>query len=107
MTIRNDQPSLGFILLEKTGLLKHILPELTALKGIDEVEGQRHKDNFYHTLEVEIIFQNTPMMFGYVGQPYSMILAKRQQKSLAKKLDGRFMVMNLRDLKWYTTYLKD
>jgi len=50
--LENDQPSLGFILLEKTGLLKHILPELTALKGIDEVEGQRHKDNFYHTLEV-------------------------------------------------------
>jgi len=50
--LENDQPSLGFILLEKTGLLKHILPELTALKGIDELEGQRHKDNFYHTLEV-------------------------------------------------------
>jgi tRNA nucleotidyltransferase (CCA-adding enzyme) len=50
--LESDQPSVGFILLEKTGLLKHILPELTALKGIDEVEGQRHKDNFYHTLEV-------------------------------------------------------
>jgi len=50
--LESDEPSSGFILLEKTGLLELILPELTALKGIDEVEGQRHKDNFYHTLEV-------------------------------------------------------
>ena len=45
-------PSKGFLLLEKTGLLPYMLPELVALKGIDEVEGQKHKDNFYHTLEV-------------------------------------------------------
>ncbi len=50
--LESDTPSIGFLHLEKTGLLKFILPELTALKGIDEVEGQTHKDNFYHTLEV-------------------------------------------------------
>ncbi|RCT55208.1 CCA tRNA nucleotidyltransferase [Winogradskyella sp. KYW1333] len=50
--LESTKPSVGFKLLEKTGLLDFILPELTALKGIDEKEGQTHKDNFYHTLEV-------------------------------------------------------
>lgn len=46
------KPSIGFSLLHKTGLLPFILPELVALQGIEEIEGQRHKDNFWHTLEV-------------------------------------------------------
>ena len=50
--LMTDKPSKGFILLEKTKLLERFLPELVALKGIEEVEGQKHKDNFYHTLEV-------------------------------------------------------
>ncbi|WP_124981113.1 CCA tRNA nucleotidyltransferase [Nonlabens xiamenensis] len=55
-----DQPSFGFQLLEKSGLLKQFMPELTALKGIEEIEGQTHKDNFYHTLEVvDNISKNT------------------------------------------------
>ncbi|MCX7549971.1 CCA tRNA nucleotidyltransferase [Xanthomarina sp. F2636L] len=58
--LESNTPSIGFLLLEKTGLLDYILPELTALKGIDEIEGQRHKDNFYHTLEVvDNISKNT------------------------------------------------
>ena len=48
----SPKPSIGFDLLHQTGLLKIILPELVALEGIDEIEGQRHKDNFWHTLEV-------------------------------------------------------
>ena len=50
--LMSNKPSLGFIILDKVGILELIIPELTNLKGIDEVEGQKHKDNFYHTLEV-------------------------------------------------------
>ena len=46
------KPSVGWILLDKTGLLPLIFPELSALKGVETKDGKGHKDVFYHTLQV-------------------------------------------------------
>ena len=50
--ILSPKPSVGFVLLDKCGLLELIFPQFLALKGAETVEGMGHKDNFYHTLEV-------------------------------------------------------
>ena len=45
-------PSIGFLYLYDTGLLKIIFPELVAMQGVEIINGKGHKDNFYHTLQV-------------------------------------------------------
>jgi len=58
--ILSDHPSKGFILLEKSGLLKIVFPELDNLKGIETKEGKAHKDNFLHSVKVlDNISKNT------------------------------------------------
>lgn len=47
-----DHPSAGFILLEKSGLLRLVFPELDNLKGVEKREGKAHKDNFHHSIKV-------------------------------------------------------
>jgi tRNA nucleotidyltransferase/poly(A) polymerase len=46
------KPSNGLILMEVTNLLEKTLPWVSALQGVDIVNGNAHKDNFYHSLEV-------------------------------------------------------
>lgn len=50
--VMSEQPSYGFKLLYHAGLLKEIFPEMQELQGVDVRDGQTHKDNFYHTLQV-------------------------------------------------------
>ena len=60
------KPSIGFRLLDETGLLEYILPQLTKLKGVETVEGKGHKENFSHTLEVvdNVAAYETEMIAG-------------------------------------------
>lgn len=50
--MQTPKPSVGFDLLYKSGLLEVFFPQMTALVGVEIVEGKGHKDNFYHTLQV-------------------------------------------------------
>ena len=47
-----DQPSIGLNLLQQTGLLEEFLPQVSALQGVETMEGRGHKENFAHTLQV-------------------------------------------------------
>lgn len=47
-----ERPSMAFRLMDEAGLLPYVLPCISALKGVETVDGRGHKDNFEHTLAV-------------------------------------------------------
>ena len=63
-----SRPSTGFRLMDETGLLELILPQLCKLKGTESVEGHGHKENFSHTLEVLDNVAAASLVKTYDGQ---------------------------------------
>ncbi len=75
--MQSPKPSIGLLLFYQSGLMAHFIPEIVALKGVEEVDGQLHKDNFYHTLQVvdnlaetsEKMWLRYAALFHDIGKP--------------------------------------
>ena len=94
------KPSDGFALLLKTNLLKEFFPEMVKLVGVDEKNGQRHKDNFWHTLKV---LDNTASMGGDLWLRWAAILhdiAKPPTKKFKKGIGWTFHGHDALGAKW-------
>jgi len=66
-----ERPSIGFLLMDQTGVLEVIFPELLKLKGVDERDGFHHKDVFLHTLKV---VDNVAAVSDKVGLRYAALV---------------------------------
>jgi len=86
----SPKPSVGFKLLEESGLLAYVMPELEALKGVDVKYGIGHKDNFYHTIQVvDNLAENTDNLWLLWAAIFHDV-AKPQTKRFEKGIGWTF-----------------
>lgn len=78
-------PSTGFALLFESGLLGTFFPEMVKLHGVQEVENYRHKDNFWHTLQV---LDNVSMVSDDLWLRWAAILHDIAKPNTQKFVDG-------------------
>lgn len=80
------KPSMAFRLMDETGLLEYVLPQLAALKGVETIDGKGHKDNFSHTIAV----------VDNVAAFEMAAIAEERLKDYTPELDGNGFVESVR-----------
>ena len=94
--LATPRPSMAFRLLDEAGLLPHILPELSALKGVETVDGRGHKDNFAHTLavldNVASVSDSLPLRWAALLHDIGKAICKRYDPAIGWTFHGHDVV---------------